>query len=129
MAETIAVYGTLRKGHGNYRWYIEPYIKSGKAEFIGYGKVKGYLLGGGIVPFAKKTNNPEDWIRVEVYRIDDKDAIRSIDSLEGAYKKIKVNVELDDGNIIEAYMYDGSHLTTNAIYNDYEDMVAGIGRW
>jgi len=119
--QIIAVYGTLKKGYWNHD-YIAPLIKKGKARFIGKGKVYGYLLGGSIIPFAKRTNEPNDWIEVEVYEICDKVGIKRIDALEAGYRKVKVNVALDDGNSIDACLYDGSHIIDDAWANRYEQL-------
>jgi len=122
MEVKIAVYGTLKKGYWNYKHYIEPHIKSGEAKFIGHGIVRGYLLGGSIIPYAKRTNNPGDYVEVEVYEINNPDAIEAIDRLEGAYKKVRVKVKMRGEKVVDAFMYDGSHLTDNAWAHSYEEL-------
>ena len=121
--ERIAVYGTLKKGYWNYERFIEPHLESGKVRFVGNGIVRGYLIGGDVIPFAKRTNNQDNYIKVEVYEINDEKVMRSIDQLEGAYKKVKVKVEMNNGEIIDAFMYDGSHLTSHAFAKSYEELI------
>ena len=126
--QVIAVYGTLKRGYGNYTHYIKPLIEKGKAEFVGHGIVRGYLLGGSYIPFAKRTGNPGDYIEVEVYRICDEDGMRAIDRLEGAYRKVKVKVKMRGEKVIDAFLYDGSHLTDDARFHNYEELLNSRGR-
>lgn len=73
----IAVYGTLRHGHGNWQYFIHQ-------DPISVEEVTGwrmYTLHGGF-PGCKHTGNPEDKITIDVYDVDDK-TLRAIDGLEG----------------------------------------------
>jgi gamma-glutamylcyclotransferase (GGCT)/AIG2-like uncharacterized protein YtfP len=74
-----AVYGTLRKGHGNYRWCLQ-----GKSEFLGEIKTPAQftMVGKGAgFPYVLPLGDTP--IVVEIYRVTDKQVIQSINSLEG----------------------------------------------
>lgn len=113
----LAVYGTLRKGFGNYEVYLKNEINDGKAKFIGKGKtLNKYTMYCSGIPFViegKETSN----IMVEVYEINDNDVVRRIDILEGhpyVYRRKIVPIVLDNGKIIDAWLY-------FYIANDLED--------
>ena len=101
----VFVYGTLKKNRGNYH-----YLKS--SEFIGNGKVENYTmvsLGG----FPGAIDTGEDIIHGEVYRINE-NTLNNLDRLEGYnvakddynfYTRETVDVTMEDGSIISAYMY------------------------
>lgn len=74
--ERVAVYGSLRQGHGNWRWLLnrEPVETSTLSQF------KMYSLGG--FPGVLHSDSEEDQIVVEVYEADEKD-MESLDRLEG----------------------------------------------
>jgi len=112
----MAVYGTLRKGFGNYENYIKPAINSGKAKFIGKGKTeKKYTMHCAGIPFVIENEQTVN-IVVEVYEINDYKVIDDIDKLEGHpdwYERREVPIILDNGKKIKAWMY---------FYTSYESM-------
>lgn len=100
----VAVYGTLRKGFGNYNYLLrntseEEILPNGTNEIrIPYFNM--YSLGG--FPYAKPSENKEDEITCELYRVDD-DVLESLDSLEGYpsfYDRKKIPTPVGD-----AYIY------------------------
>lgn len=96
----IFVYGTLKKNHGNHRYYLED------AKFLGHAiTVDKYTMYSRGIPFV--TKDPFVQIHGEVYEITE-DQLRPIDSLEGHpqwYKRELISVQLETGEIIEAWIY------------------------
>jgi gamma-glutamylcyclotransferase (GGCT)/AIG2-like uncharacterized protein YtfP len=74
MMVNIAVYGTLRQGGWNNR-------RKAIREPLYTEKLPGYKLGVTFLPFVEKTDNKEDKVIFEFYRIDDSD-YRSIEAME-----------------------------------------------
>lgn len=92
MSKKVAVYGTLKKNHGNH-----PLLKD--SEFLGQDRVKGWDLYAGGIPFIVKGKGS---VSVEVYKID-KSTFNSIDRLEGYpefYNRTKVST-----NFGKAWIY------------------------
>lgn len=75
------------------------------ARYISSGKVYGYKMFACKIPFAVKSGNPDDAIVVEVYDVPD-DRVPLLDHYEAGYKRVKVKVVLDDGDELEAWMYE-----------------------
>ena len=94
----LAVYGTLRRDGG-----AHVMMKLMLAKYVGRGRVHGFKMFALHVPFAVK-GDETDSIVVEVYDVPD-DRIPLLDYYEKGYKRIKVNVELEDGRTLEAWMY------------------------
>lgn len=101
---TLAVYGTLKSGHGNNYLLKDSW-------FIGSGKTKeNYAITGlKYVPmvFKKPAIAP---IVVEVYEVKWTTLFGPIDRLEGNgsfYNREKIKITMDDDNEIEAWMYLG----------------------
>ena len=78
----LAIYGTLRKNDG-----ANIMLQLLMARYVGKGKVRGYKMFALRVPFA---------VRSEDYDVPD-DKIQILDYYEGSYRRVKVNVELEDG--------------------------------
>ena len=96
----IAVYGTLRRNGG-----ANVMLHLLLAKYIGSGKVYGYKMFACRIPFAVKSDNPDDAIVVEVYDVPD-DKVPLLDYYEAGYKRVKANVVLDNGDELEAWMYE-----------------------
>jgi gamma-glutamylaminecyclotransferase len=96
----MAVYGTLRGGLPNH-----SYVKNHK--FLGTGKtVEKYTMRASGIPYVGK--EPRTRIDVEVYDVTGKTEIEAIDRLEGHphwYKREEIEVELNDGRILKAWLY------------------------
>jgi len=97
----VFVYGTLKKGHGNNYLLAE-------ATFIGRGKtLKRFRLFDVGFPYAVPS---EKGARVigEVYKVEDAEIFQALDWLEGYpthYKRQVIKVELDNGQVVEAWIY------------------------
>jgi gamma-glutamylcyclotransferase (GGCT)/AIG2-like uncharacterized protein YtfP len=96
--ELIAVYGTLRKGHGNWKWHLNNRQSHKIADFTLPAK-EGYAiyhLGG--FPGVIKDENPTD-IKMELYLVSPEVA-RGVDRLEG-YSRTSSNNTFYDVEYIE----------------------------
>ena len=110
----LMVYGTLKQGYGNH-YLVEDGRFLGKATTL-----KPYLLWHSGFPIATHNQDIADRLGEqmlpvigEVYEVSDTQ-LRRCDSLEGHprwYKRVHVQAELDNGNIVEPYIYE---------QNDYE---------
>lgn len=99
----IFVYGTLRKGFGNHR----RFLNNPGAEFIGNAVTKEkYAMYASGIPFVNKNHKVSN-IKGEVYLVD-LYVLKNIDALEGHpdwYYREKVDCILDDGKEIKAWIY------------------------
>lgn len=98
VGDLVAVYGTLRKGHGNHNHTG----LADKAELIGVGTTKGHMFSTG--GFPAYLPNKEDTAVVELYRVTDESVGPRLDGLEGytrgapqgsMYIRTLVDVEVD----------------------------------
>lgn len=100
MQTTIFVYGTLRKEQNNHGYLAD-------SRYLGKGKtVEKFALFASTIPFVEK-NNSVSQIIGEAYVVNDT-VLRRIDSLEGhpnCYKRELVYIQLDSGEIIQAWIY------------------------
>jgi gamma-glutamylcyclotransferase (GGCT)/AIG2-like uncharacterized protein YtfP len=107
--EKFAFYGSLRKGHGNYRWAVEPAIGmkfDGDIELGGY---KMFDIGSKAYPFIVKTEDLTDTITVELYTIPDRE------------KAVRIHaMELGAGYYAEEIWVDGQAYTIYAKHGDFE---------
>lgn len=98
----VAVYGTLKKGHGNHRLLehselvAEEAITSAPA-FRLYGYKRAY-------PFVQRMNDGGQQISCQVYRVDD-NTLKSLDYLEGHPNFYKREMVSFDDNSYEAELY------------------------
>jgi len=110
VGELFAVYGTLRKGCGNYQNLgLET-----RAEFIGLDEVDGtlYHLGG----FPGLTEEASDTpVAVEVYKLTDANLSRSLDMLEGYHTQapnrsmyIRAKTVTKGGLEVDIYYYNNN---------------------
>jgi gamma-glutamylaminecyclotransferase len=114
----MAVYGTLRGGLSNH-----AYVKH--HGFLGAGKtVEKYTMRASGIPYVGK--EPRTRIDVEVYEVVGKSEIEAIDRLEGHphwYKREEIEVELEDGTILKAWLYfmeSTSKIIETGNYLDYD---------
>ena len=108
MGFLLAVYGTLKKGYANHDRYLKD------AKFIGRGlTLNKYILVIAGVPFCIPIDvygcceELAGKLGVEVYEVGE-EMLKKIDLLEGHpnwYKRILVDVELEDGEIVKAWLY------------------------
>jgi gamma-glutamylcyclotransferase (GGCT)/AIG2-like uncharacterized protein YtfP len=105
MERNVAVYGTLRKGYG-----LNSYLSEDYAEYIGKAWINGYKMysfdeNHWSYPIVSKTDNAEDKIEIELYKLHDnmsgRDAGDSIDAIEygAGYHSGMVEVEGEEYKI------------------------------
>lgn len=104
----VAVYGTLKKGHGNHRLVEGRYIKTTKIANFN-------LYTTGYIPFAIPSKDPMDQIVIEVYYVTPSSykMMRQLE-LGAGYKEILVSVDTlnatmwiyDDPNIVREWRLD-----------------------
>lgn len=104
--EIIAVYGTLKQGHGNHRTL-------GGAKLVGGGKtVNSYDMIDQGIPFVSNKKDGAHNIVVELYMCD-KNQLAGVDRLEGHptnYTRKKTPILMDDGvTIVMAWLYFYQH--------------------
>ena len=107
MNNLVAVYGTLRQGHGNHRCMERA---QGVFKFKGHTKenFNMYSLGGfPIVSMAHSSH--EQSVVVEVYQASDEGVTGPLDTLEGYphfYNRTQIDVVDGEGNVTEGvWMY------------------------
>lgn len=71
----VAVYGTLREGCGNHRYYLQGQEKLGEQELKGF---RMFSLGG----FPGVKEHADSSIKIEVYQVPE-DVFKMLDRLEG----------------------------------------------
>ena len=99
----IAVYGTLKKGHGNYYSYLHR-----RSIFMGAGETvnKHPLIVNGL-PYLSPQKGIGHHVQVDVFRVDDT-TFKEVDRLEGHprwYKRESTDIRLKDGKIVSAWVY------------------------
>ena len=102
----VAVYGTLKRGHGNYYRHLT------ESKFIGKGKTKDkYPLIIKGLPYLIEEKGSGYNVEVEVFKVDD-DTFADLDALEGHprwYKRKQVPVKLADGKELSCWIYFNPH--------------------
>jgi gamma-glutamylaminecyclotransferase len=102
--ERVFVYGTLKRGHGNYR-----VMQEARGRFIGEGRLEGALLFNlGPFPGVKLIEGGISSVRGEVFEVPP-EGLRRLDRLEGHptfYRRQEVEVRLSDGTSTTAWVYE-----------------------
>lgn len=96
----VFVYGTLKRGFGNNR-----ILKDGGADFVGEGRVQGYGLVDGGIPYAIRRD--DTYTDGELFRVLDQHTMDRLDRLEGYpnhYSRDFVKVEIE-GRMVGAWIY------------------------
>jgi gamma-glutamylcyclotransferase (GGCT)/AIG2-like uncharacterized protein YtfP len=101
-SHVVAVYGTLKSGHGNHDRLM------GKAKFLGTGETftKYPMVVSGI-PYLIDRAGKGHHVKVEVYRVTT-DELRSLDKLEGHpdwYVRSALTIKMDKGSTLTAWVY------------------------
>lgn len=105
----IATYGSLRRGKQNYR-----VNESGCGKFVGLGVTEEnynlYRYSGSYFPSVSMTNSDNNTpVVVDVFEAPiDGGLTGAYDALEGYpnfYNRTKVNIKMDDGSTLEAWIY------------------------
>lgn len=83
----IAVYGTLRKGQGNHKHFIKPWLKNRSVTYMGSYLEKGFTMSSnGGFPYVWESSNNLS-VAFELYRVENpevqKELMLSLDYLEG----------------------------------------------
>ncbi len=98
----VAVYGTLKRGHGNHRAYLED------SKFVGKGRTKDrYPLVINGLPYLIEKKGKGHQVEVEVYKVDD-DTLSRLDALEGHptwYRRKQIPIRLSGGVEVNAWIY------------------------
>lgn len=98
----VAVYGTLKKGHGNYYHHLT------ESKFIGKGVTKDkYPLIVDGLPYLIEEKGKGYNVEVEVFKVDD-DTFKDLDALEGHpnwYQRKQIPVKLKDGKVLTCWVY------------------------
>ncbi len=128
----VFVYGTLMKGYGNHRVFLE-----GKARQCGRGIIKGELfhLPEGY-PGLLKGEGP---VRGEVYEIRDENVLKSLDGLEGyeeggsgnLYERARETVTMEGEETLECWVYyyrDGDYARSRGVFVENGDWKAFMER-
>ena len=100
-----AVYGTLKKGHGNYKWHLE----NEETEYLGNTETEAkfslYSLGG----FPGLKNDGTTKVNIDVFKINSEEVEEGVDRLEG-FREFNhpnnfYNKEVIDTKFGKAYVY------------------------
>lgn len=103
---TVAVYGTLRYGMGNWAWALDR--TSDKVEYLGEDMLEGYRLlahARGGIPFMVDGLTAET-VKVDLFRVMCADVLEDLDSLEGHpdwYRRVKAATL--SGVAVETYLF------------------------
>jgi gamma-glutamylcyclotransferase (GGCT)/AIG2-like uncharacterized protein YtfP len=99
----LFVYGTLRRGSNN----EVARLLQGQARFVGNARMQGRLWGLGRYPGAVPAANRDEWVRGEVYQMDDPTGLLAVlDEYEGFdFERGISSVQLDEGRTIECWVY------------------------
>lgn len=117
----IAVYGTLKSGHGNHDRLMD------KAKFLGTGETftKYPMVVSGI-PYLINRAGKGHHVKVEVYRVTTKE-LRSLDGLEGHphwYVRTPLTIKMHQGSSLTAWVYaipderSHTHMDDTGVYQD-----------
>ena len=121
----VSVYGTLKQGWGNHRLLERAPVITGN---IGISKLHG--VGFPIIKLGDKYR-----LNVEVYEVNKEDLL-SLDGLEGYtegrtptfYDRKSVGVTLDDGSVLNTFVYEYVSDFDNSIDNECEK-VGDVHNW
>jgi len=98
----IGVYGTLKKGYNNYKWYLD------KSRYVGAGKTQDkYPLVISGLPYLINEKGRGHNVEIDVFKVSDS-VFKDIDGLESHptwYRREKIPVKMDDGSIVMAWVY------------------------
>ena len=99
----LFVYGTLRRGSR----HKFARLLHAHAQFAGNARIPGRLYRLGAYPGAVSSNQVGEWIRGELYRIQDpRWILAALDGYEGPqFERVKLEAHLDSGARIEAWVY------------------------
>ena len=99
---TVAVYGTLKSGHGNH----DRFLKDAYCLGSGWTCDQYPLIADGL-PYLLDRKGDGCNVKVEVYRVDDS-LLARLDGLEGHpnwYRRREIQIQLDKGGTVNAWTY------------------------
>jgi len=117
--DKVAVYGTLRKGHGNHR-LLES------SEFLGEEKLPGHgMVSLGGFPAVYTSENDKKSVVVEVFKVDGESTKKRLDMLEGYpsfYDRKLVKTSHGDAwmYVIESYNEKSERQVEGGDWNEHE---------
>jgi gamma-glutamylcyclotransferase (GGCT)/AIG2-like uncharacterized protein YtfP len=99
----LFVYGTLRRGSQN----KFARLLHAQAEFVANARMRGRLYRLGSYPGAVSCNHVGEWIRGELYCLQNpRWILPALDVYEGPnFERVNLEVQLDSGRRIEAWVY------------------------
>lgn len=118
MKNRIAVYGTLKRGRGNWNYFLKD-----SSTYIGTGRtvVKRHITNGGGFPFVSQTPYENGvHVLVEIYLVDD-ETLEDLNSLEG-YSYPNCAYNLYERGEIEVYSNSEDRVVNCTIY--YKDITS-----
>ena len=98
----LFVYGTLRRRCRNkFARLLHTH-----ARFLGNARVRGRLYQFSRYPGAVLSEVPDDWVRGEVFELEDPSILAALDEYEGTeFERAMVGVHLENGEQLEAWVY------------------------
>jgi gamma-glutamylaminecyclotransferase len=122
----VAVYGTLKRGYGNHRAYLED------SRYIGKGKTydKYPLVVEGL-PYLMEKKGKGHNVEVEVYMVDDSTLMR-LDQLEGHpnwYRRKQIPIKLSGGRVVQAWIYFNLNAKGEVYHKSYEKAIPFINQY
>jgi gamma-glutamylcyclotransferase (GGCT)/AIG2-like uncharacterized protein YtfP len=99
----LFAYGTLRRGSKN----KFARLLHAHAQFAGKARISGRLYRLGSFPGAVSSNQSGEWVRGELYCLQDpRWILPALDAYEGPrFERVKLEVQLDSGRRIESWVY------------------------
>ena len=102
MEERLFVYGTLRRGSPNE--FAD--LLAANSRFLGNARMRGRLhqLSGysGAIP----SDQPDEWVRGELFHLEDPCILRTLDEYEGSeFQRVQVTISLDSGRDLDCWVY------------------------
>lgn len=118
MTSKVAVYGTLKRGHG-----ANSYLSN--TRFVG-GGVTALRYKMTDVGFPKIARHAEGHkVRVEVYDEPNWSLLDRYEGVPGLYRRSIIPVELDSGEVIDAYIYEANELSGRPVAPTGDTLVWG----
>jgi len=118
-AEYLFVYGTLRRGVKNK--FSE--LLAAKSQFLDEARLAGRLYDFGEHPGAVLSADPGDWVRGEVFQLNDPPGIlETLDQYEGPeFERVATSATLSSGRELTAwvYVYKGTNTGHRVLSGDW----------
>lgn len=118
MDNVVAVYGTLKRGHGNYMNYLR------REKFVGAGVTQDkYPLIINGLPYLLSKKGIGHNVEVDVFKVTDA-TFKELDLLEGHptwYRRTQVPIKMKDGRLINCWIYfnDTEHVPSEKFHKSF----------